>query len=167
MRRDPDSPINLRAVLLTAQAGWRATGDALGGGIQHLSCANALCVAWRPALRTCLRHHPQRPYRQQTIAPAHLSLQEIAQALSYLHSQDIIHSDLTPNNVLLLRRPPPPGDPRPFCAKVRAAKLCRICSWVADTFLPAVATSAATCLVATPNRGTDQPLASPLPLAGI
>lgn len=54
-------------------------------------------------------------------------MQEIASALQYLHSQDVIHGDLAPGNVLLVgAQPQRRSDPRTFHAKVGDFGLSRL-----------------------------------------
>lgn len=45
---------------------------------------------------------------------------EIASAMRYLHSHNILHGDLTSGNVLLASQKAVPGDERGFAAKVRS-----------------------------------------------
>lgn len=47
-----------------------------------------------------------------------LTALELATALAYLHSVDIMHGDLTGGNVLLHSAPVTPGDSRGFIVKV-------------------------------------------------
>ena len=48
-----------------------------------------------------------------------LTALELATALAYLHSVDIMHGDLTGGNVLLHSAPVTPTDPRGFVVKAR------------------------------------------------
>lgn len=43
---------------------------------------------------------------------------EIAAAMRYLHSNNILHGDLTAGNVLLASQKATKADPRGYCAKV-------------------------------------------------
>eukprot|EP00887_Chlorella_sp_A99_P005032 scaffold4.g5032.t1 len=104
-----------------------------GGGHGHAR-SKSMCVIWlvsefcnRGPLLTAVERgafltQPSSQHGQPNLIA---SLQEIAAALQYLHSHDVLHGDLTGGNVLLTASD---KDTRGFVCKVADFGLSRICS---------------------------------------
>ncbi|KAL4427124.1 hypothetical protein ABPG77_001128 [Micractinium sp. CCAP 211/92] len=114
-----------------AEEEWKRSGHMIQGKLhQQLWMVQEYCD--RGTLGDAVARGWLRTRRSQD-APPHLlavllTAQEIASALAYLHSRNILHGDLTPGNVLLCTAPPllrrHPRDPRGFQAKTLACREC-------------------------------------------